>query len=312
MRTPVSPRGALYEPVCDERRIVAWTPDGRTQERMLEGALAGLPRALCCRSEHELWQTLSERRARLLLLELGLPTRGSVESLVELVHARFPFIRIVAYGWLSPRLAADVLACAKVGLDLLALHGHDELRRVILRTLAAEHGAEEVVFQEIAEWLPCALLPMVRLLIQRLPDALNLQQLARALGHSPRVLQRAAMRQECCGPSRLICAVRVLVAIRLLTHDRSPMPEVLARTGFKCVRALRTAMKRCELASPRLRSGVLGYAASRDAVLHVISARYRSVAERSRARCRTAEDDLAEGVPGPKRKLRWTAARRVE
>jgi AraC-like DNA-binding protein len=308
MRTPVSPRGTLHDRVCVDPRIVAWTPEGRSQERLLERAFDELPRAICCRSEHELWQTLSEQRARLLLLELGLPSHRSVESLVELVHARFPVIRIVAYGWLSPRLAADVLACARVGLGLLALHGHDELRTLVLRTLAEEKGAEEVVFQEIAEWLPPVLIPTVRLLMQRMPEAPNLEQLTRALGQSPRMLQRAAIHQECCGPSRLIRAVRVLVAIRLLTHDRIPMQEVLARTGYDSVRELRTAMKRCEMASPRQPSGALAYAASRDAVLCLVSARYRSMSERSRIRCRAGQEDLDESVPEPKRRLLRTAA----
>jgi AraC-like DNA-binding protein len=278
---------------------------------MLERALAEHPRAICCRSEPELWQTLSERRARLLLLELGLPTHASAESLVQLVRARFPFIRILAYGWLSPRLADDVLACARVGLDKLALQGHDDLRTLVLRTLAEDEGAEAIVFHEIAEWLPRDLAPMVRLLIQRLSDAPNLQQLARALGQSPRMLQRTAMRQECCGPSRIIRAVRALVAIRLLTHDLSPMPEVLARTGFKCVRALRAAMKRCELALPRQRSRELAYAASRDTVLRSISARYRSMTEHSLTGACTVQYVLAKGVPEPKRKPRGTAARRA-
>jgi len=123
---------------------------------------------------------------------LTLDGRPKPASLIGAVRRRYAAMRIVTYGRLTQPLAAEVLACAKQGLDAIALEGFSNLRTVVHRTLAERNGAEEVVLLDLQHLLPPSLLEMVRTLLQRLDEAPQLDQLARLLDVSPRTLQRAA------------------------------------------------------------------------------------------------------------------------
>lgn len=234
---------------------------------MLLTALGAESRILCCRTEHELWEALAGSDVRVLVLELTLDGRPRPASLIAAVRGRYAAIRIVGYGWLTQALAAEVLACARLGLDDIALQGFSNLGSVIRRALAECKGAEEIVLLDLQKMLPPALIEMVRVLLQRLDEAPHLDQLARLLGVSPRTLQRTASHERWCPPGDLICAVRVLVAVRLLVLEAQPMGAVLARTGFQSTRALRAALGRCSLSSLKGLRGTAGYAAARDSIL---------------------------------------------
>lgn len=112
---------------------------------------------------------------------------------------------------------------------------------MIRRALSECVGAEEAVVLDLEHWLPPTLLELVGMLIQRLDEAPQLEQLARLLRRSFRTFQRAAS-QEKCSPSDLICAVRILVAVRLLVFEARSMKLVLSRTGYRSTRALRAGL----------------------------------------------------------------------
>jgi AraC-like DNA-binding protein len=226
---------------------------------------------LCCRTEHELWEALAGPRVRVLVLELTLEGRPKPASLIAAVRSRYAAIRIVGYGCLTQALAAEVLACARHGLDEIALQGFSNLGSEIRRASAECKGAEEVVLLDVQKMLPPPLVELVRVLLQRLDEAPHLDQLSRLLGLSSRTLQRTASHERCCSPSDLICAVRVLVAVRLLVLEAQPMDQVLSRTGFQSTRALRAALGRCGLSSLKGLRGKAGHAAARDAILRFMS-----------------------------------------
>jgi AraC-like DNA-binding protein len=254
----------------DATSIVAWTPRGRDQEQTLVTALGGEPHVVCCRTELELWEALAEPTVRVLVLELTLEGRPKPASLIAAVRSRYAAIRIVGYCSLTQALATEVLTCARYGLDEIALQGFGSLGCEIRRALADCKGTEEVILSDLQKMLSPTLLEMVRVLLQRLDEAPHLDQLSRLLGLSPRTLQRTASQEQCCSPSDLICAVRVLVAVRLLVLEAQPMRQVLARTGFQSTRALRVALGRCGLSSLKGLRGRAGYAAARDTVLRFI------------------------------------------
>jgi AraC-like DNA-binding protein len=256
-------------------RIVAWTPQGHEQERALNTALGPAVPIAHCRSEQELWDQLEQPNVGVLILELGVDARPTAASLVIATRQRFPAIRIIGYGWLTRALAADILTCARLGLDELALRGYCDLALVVRRMLAEIEGAEEIAVHEVQDWLPSPLIALVRVLLARLRDAPTLAQLARAMGCSPRTLQRISARDNLCSPHALICAIRVLVAAHLISKRQVSMQEVLRRTGFPSTRALRGAMGRCGLLSPNEIHGAAGYAAARDTILRLISLKYR-------------------------------------
>lgn len=252
---------------------------------MLVTALGGEPHILCCRTEHELWEALAGRHVRLLVLELTLDGRPKPASLIASVRARHAGIRIIGYGWLTQALAEEVLACARHGLDEIALQGFSNLGSQIRRALAECKGAEEVVLVDLQKVLPPTLVEMVRVLLQRLDEGPHLDQLSRLLGLSPRTLQRMASQERCCAPSDIICAVRVLVAARLLVFEAQPMNQVLLRTGFHSTRALRAALGRCGLTSLKGLRGWTGYATVRDAVLRFMKPGRDAAAIRLRSAC---------------------------
>jgi AraC-like DNA-binding protein len=241
---------------------------------MLRTALEPHFHAACCRTEYELWDELARVDAKVLLLELGQGGRPSAAGLIAAVRHRYPAMRIVGYAWLTQAIAAEIVACAKCGLDALALRGFCDLGAVVRRVLAESQGAEEVALADIMDWLTPTLIAAARALLQRLDDVPSLSQLARLIGVSQRSLQREAARGKCCSPGGLMCAIRVLVAVRLSAVERLPIERVVKRTGYPSARALGNAMKRCGLASPRRLHGTAGYAAARDIVLRFISASY--------------------------------------
>ncbi|HEV7994560.1 MAG TPA: helix-turn-helix domain-containing protein [Gemmatimonadaceae bacterium] len=279
--------------------VVGWVPLGPEQERSLHAALGTQLDLELCRTEQELWEALARPHIGVLVVELGVGGHPSPASLTASVHERHPAIRILGHGWLSQALAADILACARVGLDALALRGYADLALEIRRLTTEGQGAEETVFRDVMDGIPASLLPMVRMLLQRLGDAPSLAQLARLMGQSPRTLQRAAVSARCCSPSDLICAVRVLVASRLLAGERHAMPVVLARTGFESTRALRHAMQRCGLDSPGGHRASEDYAAARAAVLRFIAARNRIRVTWERPAVRAVHNEDVVSQSGP-------------
>ena len=289
-------RGSALASPCsssDATSIVAWTPRGHDQEQMLVTALGGAPHVVCCRTEHELWEALAGPKVRVLVLELTLEGRPKPASLIAAVRSRFAAIRIVGYGWLTQSLAGEVLACARHGLDEIALQGFSDLGSEIRRALAKCKRAEEIVLLDLQKTLPPTLVEMTRVLLQRLDEAPHLNQLSRLLGLSPRTLQRTASQEQCCSPSDLICAVRVLVAVRLLVLEGRPMSLVLSRTGFQSTRALRVALGRCGLSSLKGLRGRAGYVAAENAILRFMRPRkdatgVASKPERMAMQCATA------------------------
>src|SRR6478672_5652175 len=155
----------------DASAIVAWTPRGHEQEQMLSAALGADAHVLCCRTEHELWEALARPHVRVLVLELTLEGRPKPASLIAAVRGRYAAIRIVGYGSLTQALATEVLACARYGLDEIALQGFSNLGAEIRRALADCKVAEEVILQDLQKMLPPTLVEMVRGLLQRLEEA---------------------------------------------------------------------------------------------------------------------------------------------
>ncbi len=271
LTAPMTPRpwsaDASSRSAREASAIVAWTPRGHDQEQMLAATLGADAHIICCRTEHELWEALGGPHVRVLVLELTLEGRPKPASLIAAVRGRYAAIRIVGYGSFTQALATEVLACARCGLDGIALQGVGNLGSEVRRALAECKGAEEVVLLDLQAMLPPTLIEMVRVLLQRLDEAPHLDQLSRLLGLSARTLQRLAGQERWCPPSDLICAVRVLVAVRLLVLEAQPMRDVLSRTGFQTTRALRAALARCGLPSLKGLHGQEAYAAARTSVL---------------------------------------------
>lgn len=274
---------ALQNSDAAEAAIVAWTPRGLDQERMLRAALEPQLRVVYCRTEHELWDELAHAEAKAFILELGVRERPRAASLIAAVRSRYPAIRIVGHAWITQAIAAEILVCARFGLDGLALRGFCDLGTVVRRVLAESRGAEEVVLADVMDWLNPTLVAAVRVLLQRLDDVPSLSQLARLIGRSQRTLQREAARSKCCSPGELMCAIRVLVAIRLSAVECLSIDRVIERTGYISARALGEAMKRCGLNSPRRVRGAAGYAAARDVILRFINPAYAIAASPSSA-----------------------------
>lgn len=276
-RSHMSPRNDDKRPsTCRtgrRQRVVAWTPEGDEQKRLLRGALRPHADVCYCGTEPQLWDALGDASVGAFVLELGIDSRPDAESLVSSVSARYPGIHIIGYGWLSQVVAADVLVCARVGLDTLALRGYCDLGQVIQCAIASSQEAEEVVLRDVSELLPPDLLSLVRPLLQRLADAPTLNQLAKLSGRTPRTLQRLAHRTGCCSPGDLMCAVRVLVAAYLFAIERATTQRVLDRTGYSSTRMLRAALARCGVASPRSLREPGGYARARKAVLRFLESR---------------------------------------
>lgn len=258
--------------------IVVWAPDGGAQERALRRILGDWTDVVCCHTEHEVWERLATPSARVFLVALGQAVLPREVALIGSVRARFRGVHVVGFGTLSPRLARDAVACAKAGLDQLLLDGYDDVGRALRRLLSAETCVEDIVLHEVASRVPAKLLRVVRHVLRRLPDNLNLTQVSRALGINSRTLQRSAAESGCCSPSNLIAAVRVLVALRLLLHDRTPMPMVLAKTGYSSMRALRSAMRRYGLRAPSHISAAEEYSLAREIILRFITPRESIVA----------------------------------
>ena len=273
--------------------IVAWTPLGDEQERALRRTLGSEFRVIYCRTEHELWDALESPAVGSLVLELGLSTRPDSHSLMSTVRQRFSSLSIIGYGWLTPTLAEDILACSRFGLDGLGLRGYCEFDRVVRRVLAQCKGAEDVVVLDLGEWLTPTMLKLVRLLADRASDAPSLSQLARALGRSTRTLQRIVAREGGCAPRDLLLGFRVLIAIHLLAKERRSLLETLRRTGFASRRTLMAAMRRFGLVWPEPHQGELTYHRARERVLCTISAPFR------RRMCDGSLQAFApHGVPG--------------
>lgn len=258
--------------------IIVWTPDGGPQEQALRRIMGDCMDVVCCHTEHEVWERLATPSARVFLVQLGQAVLPRDVGLIGSVRSRFRGIYIVGFGALSPRLARDAVACAKAGLDQLILDGYDDVGRALRRLLAAETPVEDIVLHEVASRVPAKLLPLVRCVLRRLPDNLNLAQVSRALGVNQRTLQRSAAQSGCCAPSNLIAAVRVLVALRLLLHDRTTMAMVLSKTGYSSIRALRSAMRRCGVGAPSHFSAGEEYSLARENIIRSIRPRDSMVA----------------------------------
>jgi len=221
---------------------------------------------ICCGTEHALLDELSGSRARVLVVELGNVNQQCPSPVITVVRERFPKVRILAYCWLSQSAAVEILVCARAGLDELALRGFSDVRQVVRRVLAEEDSAEDSVFHDLSSALPTTLAAFVRVLLTRVQEAPNVEQLARMIGRTPRSLQRATREHGCCTPAVLIECVRVLFSARLLTHSRLTLRGVAERSGYRSVAEMRRALRRCAVPPPEQLNGSPGYARAREAI----------------------------------------------
>lgn len=246
--------------------VVAWLPAGLRHERVLTRALGDDAPIAFCRSEDALLDELARNVGRVVVVELGTASTPPAHAVIEAVKRRHPHVRTVGFCWLGPATSAEIVACTRAGLDMLALRGYDDLRRVVLRQLADEAGDEMAVLHDLSEMLSPELCDWARIVLARASDGPNVRLLARTLGCSPRTLQRVARERCSVGPGDLIESVRVLHAARLLACRHLGLDDVVRATGYASAVMLRRAMRRNHVAPPLGLRGAAAYATARDVI----------------------------------------------
>jgi transcriptional regulator GlxA family with amidase domain len=246
--------------------VVAWLPAGVRHERVLTRALGDDAPIAFCRSEEALFDELARGVGRVVVVELGTGSTPPAHAVIDGVKRRFPHVRTVGFCWLGPATSAEIVACTRAGLDMLALRGYDDLRRVVFRELADEAGDEMAVLHDLSDMLAPELCDWARIVLARASDGPTVQLLARTLGCSPRTLQRVARERYGVGPGDLIESVRVLHAARLLACRHLAVDEVVRATGYASAVMLRRAMRRNQVAPPLGLRGAAAYATARDLI----------------------------------------------
>jgi AraC-like DNA-binding protein len=268
MTTRRSPRRSIvHAPLAGSEggaRIVAWSGGDRAHERFITRTLARVARVVLCRTEPALRDEIAAGGDAIVIVEVADGTVPAVSAVVQGVKHRFPAVPVLGYCWLGPAVSAEIVACARAGLDALALRGYDDLAMMARRALARERGDEAVVLLELECALPAALQPWARVVLERAREGPNVGAVARALGCGPRTMQRAARDHGVAPPARLITSVRLLYAARLLAFRRLGVDEAALRAGYPSAVALRRAFRREGLAAPAELRTTARYAVARE------------------------------------------------
>jgi AraC-like DNA-binding protein len=224
-----------------------------------------------CRTEPSLADEIAKGGDTVVLVELvdgGVPP---VSSVVQGVKRHFPAVPVLGYCWLGPAVSAEIVLCARAGLDALALRGYDDLTMMVRRALAHERGDDAIVLLELESMLPAALLPWARAVLERAREGPNVGMIARAIGCGPRTMERAAQALGAAPPARLISCVRLLYAARLLAFRRLGVDDAAAHAGYPSGIALRRAFRREHLAAPVELRTTARYALVRESVRRRLS-----------------------------------------
>lgn len=247
-------------------RIVAWSAGDGAHERFICRTLARVARIVFCHTEPALADEVAKNGDAVVLVELVEGSVPAVSAVVEAVKRRFPAVPVLGYCWLGPAVSAEIVACARAGLDALALRGYDDLVMMVRRALARERGDEAMVLLDLESMLPTAALDWARVVLERVREGPNVDALARALGRGPRAIERAARSHGVASPARLITCVRLLYASRLLVYRRLSVDDAATNAGYPSAVALRRAFRREGIAAPAELRTTSRYALVREAV----------------------------------------------
>lgn len=269
MSTRPTARAASARPrqAAPQARVLVWCGGARAHEAVIARAAAQVATVVPCQTEPALLDELAHPGRALVLIEVSAATRPTAAALVRLVKRHHPEVPVLGYCWLGPAISRQIVAAARVGLDALALRGYDDIGAAVRALLANEQVDETFVLRALDGVVPDDLLPWAQVAMERATEGPNGTLVARALGCSPRTMQRLASRHGTASPAEIVTCTRLLYAARLLAHRRLPVDEAAARTGYPTREAMRRAFGRHGLASPDQVRGSAAWRTARDRLL---------------------------------------------
>ena len=274
-----------------DARIIAWSAGDRSHERFMARTLSHVAPVVFCRTEPALADEVAKGGTAVVVVEIAEGAVPAIPSVVEGVKRRCPAVTVLGYCWLRPAVSAQIVACARAGLDALALRGYDDLVMLVRRSLARERGDDAIVLLELESMIPTTMLPWARVVLDRVREGPNVGAVSRALGCGPRTLERAAHDVGITTPARFIACVRELYAARLLAYRRLGVEEAAEHAGYPSAVALRRAFRHEGLAAPADVSTPARYAAVRESLrrrLYTSAPTLRAVVPQVTSRMRAA------------------------
>jgi AraC-like DNA-binding protein len=172
--------------------------------------------------------------------------RWEIEETVRELRRARPLVPIIAYAMTVDDWAVRVVRAMRAGANHLALHGFDDLQRVVTHVYAdvslAPACAEALTL--VLPYVPSPAHTIVGLCTMRAARVLAVPDVARAIGTSTRSLHRLLRALDLPTPASTISWCRLFVAVYLIARRHEPVDHVAGALGFKSGTGLRNMLRR--------------------------------------------------------------------
>jgi AraC-like DNA-binding protein len=199
-----------------------------------------------CDNDNEAMREIYRLRPSVVVIEIGGTALRKPTRLVRLAKGERPNTYVIGYCSFSARAGDDLVLAAQAGLDTIVFEGGTDARRT-LRNQIAEH-ADGSPAAGLLERLKLALhplaVPVPEHVLAHAATAPNVNDVAHALGCTPRTLARRFAKAGLPAPDALITQLRWSRIADLLARRRLSSTEVARISGFSNTRAMRSALKR--------------------------------------------------------------------
>jgi AraC-like DNA-binding protein len=239
-------------------------PDARAEAR-LSAALSPVHDVLPCSSWDHLEGALGEREKEACLVDVDHPDRPSASSRIASLRGRYPDLAIVAC--VESEEAEGFFGLGGLGVDGVVFSRSRATRIRSAVDAALSTSRAQRVERSLRPRLPRPGPAAVAWAMEHAGEAISVDRLAGALGHTSRSLRDTLQDAGLPSPSRVLLWGRLLVAGARLGDDRRRVEDVAFSLGYATSTSFNRAMKLNTGLTPAAVSRAGGMAAVLDALV---------------------------------------------
>lgn len=203
-------------------------------------------RLACCDDDGAALCEFYDLRPPVVVIEIGGAAVREPLRLIRLAKNESPNTYVIGYCSLGAKVGDEVVLAAQAGLDTAVFEGRADVQRVLSNRIA-EHLIDSPapgLLNVLRQALHPLAVPVAEQVLEHAAAAPNVNDVARALGCTPRTLARRFARAGLMPPDVLITQLRWSRIADLLANHELTNSEVARISGFRDTRAMRAALKR--------------------------------------------------------------------
>jgi len=225
--------------------VLALTFDSERQVA-LSRALHRRAKVLFCEDPAALCERVTAASPDAVVIELHDDQGVPVTPIIAALRAAFPLLPIVAISAFSHQATHDLFRAARAGLTDVILLGFDDPCKKLQEVVTSMPHSSPVdrILQEAEPLVPHAIKPMFGFCLESATEHVMVEDMARALGVSPKTLAVRCARTGAPTPRRLIGWGKLLMAAHLMEQQSVSVEKIAHALALESGAALRNLLRR--------------------------------------------------------------------